>query len=149
MARPGPVLIVSDDPVLRDLLRNFLVNERLRAEEADTPDEALARCRERRLGLLLVDAIVGEREALIFLSRVASAQPEGMCPPVVLLTGSAPLAELVAHEAVREAISAPFATPSLLESIRRHLGDRGASHTRLRAADAPEPDAGKASGDDR
>lgn len=134
MGRSPIVLVVSDDAVLRELLRGLLVRERIRAIEVDSPDEALAICREERPALLVIDSIVETDEVSAFLGRIAFARSEAP-PPVLLLAGSGCSADVARHEAVSETLYAPFAAPALVAAVRRHLASgTGTSHTRLRAA---------------
>jgi len=140
MGAPGLVLIVSDDPVLRDLLRDLLVRERIRTIDAATPEEALTILREEHPCLLLVDGIVGGREMTELLSRIPYADASRSPPPVLLLAGSSPPPDLLDHDLVVEAICAPFAAPALVQAVRHHLAAGSASsHTRLRAPAVTAP----------
>ena len=149
MGRSAIVLVVSDDPVLRELLRGLLVRERIRAIEVDSPEEALSICRDERPGLLVVDSIVETDDVSTLLGRLLFARSEAP-PPVLLLAGSGCSADVTRHEAVSETLYAPFAAPTLVAAVHRHLASGTAtSHTRLRAATPDGEGVKKASsGDD-
>jgi len=72
--RPGrrdlPVLVVDDDPVLRDLLRRMLEREGYSVVEAGNGRAALEEVRARAVGAVLLDLMMPEMDGFEFLEEL-------------------------------------------------------------------------------
>ena len=117
------VLVIDDEPVVRDAVRRVLEAKGLRV--ATAPDAAsglghaaLADCR-----LVLCDLMLPDGSGIDVLAEIKRRRP---AVPVVLITGYA----TVEHaEHAREAgaagfLAKPFEARELLDSVRQALGDQ-------------------------
>jgi signal transduction histidine kinase/CheY-like chemotaxis protein len=80
-----PVLVVDDDPALRELLRRTLEREGYAVLEADDGRAALARIGERVPGLILLDLMMPHMNGFELLGELR-ARPEWRGIPVVVVT---------------------------------------------------------------
>jgi two-component system, NtrC family, sensor kinase len=83
--RDFPVLVIDDDPVLRDLLRRMLEREGYAVVEAEHGRVALERVRERAPGAILLDLMMPEMDGFDFLEELRR-DGAGREVPVVVLT---------------------------------------------------------------
>ncbi len=81
------VLIVDDDPEARRWLARALTAEGWQASEAGDGQAALARVRERRPDLILLDLLMPEMDGFEFLARL-QADAKGPRVPVVVVTAA-------------------------------------------------------------
>ncbi len=81
------VLIVDDDPEARRWLARALTAEGWQASEAGDGQTALARVRERRPDLILLDLLMPEMDGFEFLARL-QADAKGPRVPVVVVTAA-------------------------------------------------------------
>jgi DNA-binding NtrC family response regulator len=88
------VLILDDEPVIRDVLGSVLAKAGFVTREAATAAEGLERLAKEPIDLLLLDLMLPDRPGLEVLSEVKSRHPE---VPVVVVT---------AYSSVESAISA-------------------------------------------
>jgi CheY-like chemotaxis protein len=79
-------LVVDDDDSLRERLRGVLEKEGWQVDEAADGQEALARLREQRPGLILLDLLMPGMDGFEFLAQL-QAREEGRSVPVLILTG--------------------------------------------------------------
>ena len=69
--RPScPVLVVEDDPVMRDVLQRRLEKEGWKVIEAENGRVALERMAERRPDLILLDLMMPEMDGFQFLDEI-------------------------------------------------------------------------------
>jgi two-component system, NtrC family, sensor kinase len=80
-----PILVVDDDPVLRELLRRSLEREGYDVLEADDGRAALARLTERLPGLILLDLMMPLMNGFDLLTELR-ARPDWRGIPVVVVT---------------------------------------------------------------
>ncbi len=87
--RPGastdPVLVVDDDPEMREMLRRTLEKDGLAVLEADHGRAALAQLARQRPTLILLDLTMPVMDGFEFLGELRRT-PEGRAIPVVVLT---------------------------------------------------------------
>jgi CheY-like chemotaxis protein len=81
----GPVLIVEDDPLSRSLLRGAIEKLGGRVVEAENGSVGLARLREERPCLVLLDLMMPVMDGFQFLEELRR-QPDGAAIPVVVVT---------------------------------------------------------------
>ena len=83
----GAVLVVDDEAPIRGLLAAMLSRHGFATLTAASADEALAVARSRRLGLVICDYGLGEKNGLALLSALRAEQPE---VPFVLVSALFP-----------------------------------------------------------
>jgi DNA-binding NtrC family response regulator len=114
------VLIVDDEPGIRFGVRDFLENEGLEVDEADSSAAAERAAREGRPDLVLLDHKLPDGTALDLLPRLREIDAS---LPVVVLTGHASID--LAVQAVKQGadhfLAKPVELPALLVLIRRLL----------------------------
>lgn len=85
-ARTAPILIVEDDPLLRDAVRLLLEDAGYGVREAGTAAEALAKATSETPGLLLLDLGLPDRPGLD-VARALRERPDTAGVPIIALTG--------------------------------------------------------------
>jgi CheY-like chemotaxis protein len=84
--RPScPVLVVEDDPVMRDVLQRRLEKEGWKVIEAENGRVALERMAERRPDLILLDLMMPEMDGFQFLEEIRKRE-EWHSIPVIVVT---------------------------------------------------------------
>lgn len=148
MVSGAEVVVFSDDPVLRSLVRDLLSQERLGVAEAgDEPTlRAIVQHEQGGTPLLVIDGILGSQDIRTLLGRLAILCHGHAIPRVLLLTGSGAPAELREHVAVTAVLVVPFAAAELVHAVHALCQpDRARSETRLRVA-TPMPEGGAGAG---
>jgi len=82
---PATALVIDDDPVVRDLMKNFLGREGYRVVAASSGEEGLRLAREVRPSAITLDVIMPGLDGWSVLSALKS-DPELADTPVILLT---------------------------------------------------------------
>lgn len=82
---PHQILIVEDDPLLRELLRQMLATTEWDVTETQNGREALARVHEQTPDLILLDLMLPEMDGFEFLQQLRQTS-RGRAIPVVVLT---------------------------------------------------------------
>ena len=125
-ALPGTrprLLVVEDDPEMRDLLTDVLSGEGFLAESAGDGAEALIRLRTDTFAAVLLDKNMPGLSGLDLLPSLRT-----MCPntPIILTTafGDAETEQEAATKGAYAYLPKPFTTQSLLDAIRRALEPR-------------------------
>jgi DNA-binding NtrC family response regulator len=117
------ILILDDEPVIRDVLGSVLTKAGHSTREAATAAEGLERLAKEPIDLLLLDLMLPDRPGLEVLSEVRSRHPE---IPVIVVT---------AYSSVESAISAmregafhylpkPFRNDEVVHVVRQALEKR-------------------------
>jgi CheY-like chemotaxis protein len=83
--QPGPVLVVDDDPAMREMMRRSLERESIPVVEAENGRVALSRLAAPRPALILLDLMMPEMDGFEFLETLRGL-PELATIPVVVLT---------------------------------------------------------------
>jgi CheY-like chemotaxis protein len=83
--RDRPILVVDDDPALREMLRRTLEREGYRVVEADNGREALARVRELPPGAILLDLMMPTMDGFEFIAELRR-HDEGRSTPIIVIT---------------------------------------------------------------
>jgi excisionase family DNA binding protein len=120
--RPGPlVLIVDDDPGLREYVRASLESEGYSVREAGSAKEGLAALDEEPPDLILLDVMMPEVDGWEMLRRVQERHGVGAIP-VIMFSGRVDggAAEAVSRGA-QGFIGKPFDPESLVESTKQLL----------------------------
>lgn len=112
----APVLIVDDDPAVRQALAHALALLGLAAEEAGDAPEAVTRLSRLRPSLVLLDlslaASAGETVAAALRARYGAAVP------IVVLSASSHAAERADAIGAYDYLRKPFDLPQLLDTVR-------------------------------
>lgn len=124
MAETWDVLVVDDEPVVRDGIRLLLGAAGLRAAAVASAEAALAHPATANCRLLLCDLMLPDSSGLEVLRQLRAARP-GL--PVVMITGYATSENTArALEAgVTGFLPKPFTESELLAVVRRALGTQG------------------------
>jgi CheY-like chemotaxis protein len=113
------VLVVDDEPFVREMVRDFLAVLGLEADGAANAAEGLARIEEGQYELLVTDYLMPGMNGLDLAAKVRAEHPE---IDVVLLTGSV-LPDLV--DRIRgtgfEVLNKPFRFDAFKELIERKV----------------------------
>ena len=116
------ILIVDDEPSIRHLLRNVLVDEHYQVETAGSTMEALSRLEEGPFDVAIVDLLLPGPNGLILAESIRMLDPG---TPVILITayGSPSFEMMASHPAVTHYVHKPFTLERLLGVVYECLGD--------------------------
>jgi two-component system, OmpR family, KDP operon response regulator KdpE len=118
-ARDMTLLIVDDEPRIRDLVRMNLELERYRVEEAQNGVEALAKLRDTLPDLIILDVSMPEMDGFEALRHIR----EVSTVPVIMLTVRQSEADKIRglDLGADDYLAKPFSPPELLSRIRALL----------------------------
>lgn len=119
------ILVVEDDPAIRNVLKALLESERFRLAEAETAARAEIEARAGKPDLLLVDLGLPDSDGLTVIRRVRQWSP---VPIIVLSARTAEDQKIAALDAgADDYVTKPFSAPELLARVRAALrrGVRG------------------------
>ncbi len=125
------VLVIEDEPGIRNVLRVMLEGQKYRVVEADTALRAEIEARSHKPDLLLVDLGLPDGDGLKVIRRVRAWSP---VPIVVLSARTMEEQKIAALDAgADDYITKPFSAPELLARVRAALrrNVRGAEQTTL------------------
>lgn len=113
------ILIVDDEPMVRDVVSRYLAREGYRSDTASTGAEALARLDNDRYDLVLLDIMLPERTGLELLSDVRRRSDM----PVIFLTARAdePDKVLGLELGADDYVTKPFSPRELVALVRSVL----------------------------
>jgi len=117
--RPPTVLVVEDDPALRNLMLALLEAEGFEAEAAGDGVEALEVMAHLQPALLLVDLMMPRMDGAELITTLRRRAAPGRTPPMVLLS-AAPHLQQTANRLSVDYLSKPFDLEVLLDKIARH-----------------------------
>lgn len=110
------ILLIEDDPAIRDVLRVLLQAEQYRVIEASTSARALIEARSHRPDLLLVDLGLPDGDGLKVIRSVREWSP---VPIVVLSARTMETQKVAALDAgADDYVTKPFSAPELLARVR-------------------------------
>ncbi len=120
-APSAPVLVVDDDPVTRELLRNNLRAAGFDVDVASDGESALALCDQREYAVVLSDVQMGPLDGHALL---AALREKGSSAVPVLMTGFGTLQGAVSaiHNGAFDYLSKPFRPECLEQVVRRAIG---------------------------
>ena len=81
---PCPVLVVEDDPVMREMLQRRLEKEGWKVIEAENGRVALERMAERQPDLILLDLMMPEMDGFQFLDEIRKREDWHSIPIIVI-----------------------------------------------------------------
>jgi two-component system chemotaxis response regulator CheY len=111
---PNPILMVDDDPDIRDALRGILEDEGYSVEEAANGREALTLLEKVTPCVILLDLMMPVMDGFQFLEAVSGTPRASL--PVIVLTAQ-PSGAL---QDVRKVLHKPVPLDVLLASIAEH-----------------------------
>jgi len=135
---PHRILVIDDDPGVREALKQVLTYEGLEVKTAASGGEGISIYPEFRPHLVFLDVKMAGLDGLDTLSRLAEMQPEA---PVVMISGHGTISTAV--EATRRGafdfLEKPLDTDRLLLTVRNALARSAleVENKRLRVAVAP------------
>ncbi len=113
------ILVVEDDPVIREALQALLRSERFRYVEAETAARAMSEARAHKPDLMLVDLGLPDGDGLTIIRSVRSWSP---VPIIVLSARSLEEQKIAALDAgADDYVTKPFSAPELLARVRAAL----------------------------
>lgn len=127
MAATKTLLIVDDEEDLRATLREqFELHDEFRVEEAATGEAALARAKEGRLDLVILDIDLPDMNGREVCRAMRDA---GLSAPIVMLTGATEDDDQVRglEAGANDYVAKPFKFQVLLARVRAHLRSHEAS----------------------
>ena len=81
---PAHILVVEDEPLARNLLREVLSRDGYEVSEAADGDQALDLVRAQRFDLMISDLVMPKTDGLKLVQQVHSAYPQ---MPILFVTG--------------------------------------------------------------
>jgi len=120
MKKPLPILVVEDDPDLREALSDTLTLSRYRVHAAVDGAHAIELLKEHAVGLVITDVQMPNMNGIALLHEIKSRWPH---LPVLLMTAYGVISQAV--EAMREGASnymvKPFDVADLLAQVARYM----------------------------
>src|SRR3954447_10682674 len=86
LAEPTKILVVDDDPILREFASVYLSSPAAQVEVAAGADDAVARMKEQPFDVVLIDIEMPGRDGYHLLEIIRS-EPRTANLPVMMLTG--------------------------------------------------------------
>src|SRR5437773_12333537 len=124
-ARP-PILIVDDEPIIRDSLAEFLTQEGFAVTACGSAEEALRRARETAFAVAICDVQLPGMDGVALLDRLLKISPETF---VLLITAYGTVENAVAafQRGAHDYLMKPILLDEVLAKIRRLLQYRDLS----------------------
>ena len=118
------ILLIEHEPNLAHLFASTLEDEGFRVETVVRPDDPIHEVRVRRPGLLLLDLLPPEEEALELLDALRVDDITRGIPVVVITTMHGLADTALASYNVHEVLTKPFDLDAFIEAARAHVGER-------------------------
>ena len=126
---PFRILVVEDEPVIRELVRSMLDDGPVEVETAGNGADGLRRARETRFDLVLLDVVLPGMDGLT-VCRMLKADPSTASTPLYMLTAKTRRTDLEAALAAgaNGYIHKPFRGSELMELVERlRVGESGSA----------------------
>lgn len=123
---PHHVLIVDDEPMVRDLISIYLKDAGYEVEEASTGQDALEKLMERRADLILMDVKMPVMDGFDAM-RVIRSQAEFARVPIILMSTFLERSRLAfaIQAGATDFLSKPLDMPTLVQKVRKLLEAEG------------------------
>lgn len=117
---PFRILVVEDEPVIRELVRSMLSDSQVQVETAATGAEGLKLARTSKFDLILLDVVLPQMDG-ITVCRMLKADPNTATVPLHMLTGKNKKSDIeVAQRAGADGyIHKPFRGSELIELVEK------------------------------
>ena len=117
-ARPFRVLLVEDEPIIRELVRSMLSDGTVEVECAATGPEGLKLARSQKFDLYLLDVVLPQMDG-ITICRLLKSDPSTASVPLHMLTAKAKKSDVeTAHKAGADGyIQKPVRGAELMELV--------------------------------
>lgn len=115
---PFSILVVEDEPVIRELVKSMLADGTVTVETASTGPEGLKMARGGKWDLILLDVVLPQMDGLT-LCRLVKAAPETAQVPVYMLTAKSKKSDIeaAAKAGASGYIQKPFRGAELMELV--------------------------------
>ena len=115
------VLIVDDEPSIRHMLKQVLMDEGYEAEAAGSALEALEKLKDASFDVAIVDLLLPGVNGLELAEAIRMLDPG---TPVILFTayGSSAFEDMASHPSISHYIHKPFHLDQLLDLVLRCAG---------------------------
>ena len=118
----GPVLVVDDDPAIREAVRDVLEGEGIRVDTATDGADALAKVLEETPRLVLLDMRMPVMDGWGFARAL---QDRGLALPVVVMTAAADARRWAQEIGALGVVPKPFAVAELVSAVERYSAPAG------------------------
>jgi len=120
VAGPFRILLVEDEPVIRELVRSLLADGSVEVQAAATGAEGLKLAKSQKFDLILLDVVMPGMDG-VTLCRLLKADPATAPVPLYMLTGKSKKADVdVAMKAGASGyIHKPFRGSELLDLVAK------------------------------
>jgi DNA-binding NtrC family response regulator len=117
------ILILDDEPVIRDVLHTVLGKQGFKIREAGTGGEGLEKLAKESIDLLLLDLMLPDRPGMEILVEVRSRYPE---MPVIVVTAYSSVESAIAamREGAFHYLPKPFRNEEVVHVVRQALEKR-------------------------
>lgn len=119
--RANPILVVEDEDIMRESLRDWLTDAGYQVETAEKGEEALKVIAERDFSLLILDLRLPGGDGIDLLRQARAKQPK-LKGIIITAFPSVPTAVEAMKEGAIDYLTKPFDLNRLEESIRSTLG---------------------------
>jgi two-component system phosphate regulon response regulator PhoB len=118
--KPFRILLVEDEPVIRELVRSMLADGSVEVECAEDGLEGLKRSKSGRFDLILLDVVLPQMDG-ITLCRLIKAEPSTAKTPLYMLTAKQKKADVDAatRAGADGYIHKPFRGAELMDLVAR------------------------------
>ncbi|KPV61357.1 PhoB family transcriptional regulator [Paenibacillus sp. A3] len=117
------ILIVEDEPILREIMKDYFINEGFDVLEAGDGKEALSLFQEREVHLIILDIMLPELDGWSVCMRIRKSSNV----PIIMLTARVDEDDtLLGFElGADDYVAKPYSPPILLARAKRLLDSRG------------------------
>ncbi len=115
------ILVVDDEPAMRELLNISLLQQGYAVSTADSASEALRLAHEEKLDLVLLDLTLPDATGLELLDMLTTANPE---LPVIVLSGQPrdeDMVQEIRDKGARDYLSKTQSLEQILTRVERFL----------------------------
>lgn len=120
------ILLVEDEPVIRELVRSMLTDTDVAVECADTGTDGLKLARSRAFQLILMDIVLPQMDG-ITVCRMLKSDPRTSEIPLYMLTAKSKKAdvEMATRAGANGYINKPFRGAELMDLVTRLRAGNG------------------------